>query len=95
MKKHKQLALKQRYKIQCLLHAGFTQIKTASLTGAHRSTISRELKRNILKQGRIVNQYVAEQIQLKSNAPHLSKHKQVLLTEQLKQRTASLLEYKK
>lgn len=95
MKNYKQLTLKQRYQIQCLLQAGFTQIKTASIVGVHRSTISRELKRNVPKRGRTANHYVAEHAQLKTKARHAIKHKQVLLTEALKERIESLLKHEK
>lgn len=95
MKNYKQLTLKQRYQIQCLLQAGFTQIKTASIIGVHRSTVSRELKRNIPKRGRTAKCYIAEHAQLKTDTRHAIKRKQVLLTEALKQQIASLLEHEK
>ena len=95
MKNYKQLTLKQRYQIQCLLQAGFTQIKTASILGVHRSTISRELKRNIPKRGITANSYIAEHAQSKTNIRHLSKQKQISLTEALKKRIESLLKHEK
>jgi len=95
MKKYKQLTLEQRYQIQCLLQAGFTQIKIARVIGVNRSTISRELKRNVPKRGRTANTYIAKHAQSKTEIRHLTKHKQVLLTEVLKQRIVSLLEYEK
>ncbi|WP_143751881.1 helix-turn-helix domain-containing protein, partial [Maribacter sp. 4U21] len=47
MKHYKQLTLSQRYQIQSLLQVGFTQTQIALELGGNKSTISRELKRNI------------------------------------------------
>jgi IS30 family transposase len=84
MKKHKQLTLGQRYQIQSLLQAGLSQTKIASIIGVHRSTILRELRRNIPKRGRTANSYIAKHAQLKTYTRHV-----------LKQRIVSLLEYEK
>ena len=46
-----QLTQEQRYLIYNLLKIGFSQAKTAQLVHVHRSTISRELKRNTGKRG--------------------------------------------
>jgi len=46
-----QLTYEQRYLIYNLLKIGFTQAKIARFAGVHRSTISRELKRNTGKRG--------------------------------------------
>ncbi len=46
MKGYKQLTLEQRYGIYSLLETGHTQSEMARVIGVHRSTISRELKRN-------------------------------------------------
>ena len=95
MKKYKQLTLQQRYQIQCLLQAGLAQIKIASLIGVHRSTLSRELKRNVPKRGITANRYIADHAQSKTDKRHRTKHKRVLLTASLKQRIASLLEHER
>jgi len=46
MKRYCQLTLEQRYGIYTLLKTGQTQSKIAEIIGVHKSTISRELKRN-------------------------------------------------
>ena len=46
MKHYSQLTLEQRYIIYSMLKIGLTQSKIAEVIGIHKSTISRELKRN-------------------------------------------------
>jgi IS30 family transposase len=46
MKKYKQLTLALRYQIFAYKNENYTQSKIAKLIGVHKSTISRELKRN-------------------------------------------------
>ena len=41
-----QLTREQRYQIYALLKAGHDQSETATLLGCHKSTISREMRRN-------------------------------------------------
>jgi IS30 family transposase len=48
----KQLTLGQRYQIDASLKIGATQTAIAFITGVNKSTISRELKRNIPSRGR-------------------------------------------
>ena len=48
---YSQLTYEQRYLIYNLLKIGFTQARIAQLVGVHRSTISRELRRNTGKRG--------------------------------------------
>ena len=43
---YKQLAREQRYQISALMKAGFYQIEIAKIIGVHKSTISREVRRN-------------------------------------------------
>jgi len=47
MKHYSQLTLEQRYIIYSMLKIGLTQLKIAEVIGIHKSTISRELKRNL------------------------------------------------
>lgn len=49
MRKYKQLALGERYHIYALKKEGFNQSQIAERVGVHRSTISRELRRNVRK----------------------------------------------
>lgn len=51
MKRYHQLTQEQRYGIYCLLKTGHNQAKIAAIIGVHKSTISRELKRNRGKRG--------------------------------------------
>lgn len=46
MRSYAQLTREQRYQIEALLKAGQSQTEIAALVGVHKSTISRELKRN-------------------------------------------------
>lgn len=46
MKKYKQLTLEERYQIKALLIARHTQAEIARITGRHKSTIGREIRRN-------------------------------------------------
>jgi len=51
MKKYTQLTQEQRYQIYAFLKAGFLQTQIASEIGVHKSTISREIRRNRGKKG--------------------------------------------
>ena len=51
MKSYRQLAYEQRYQISFMLKMGFSQSDIAKEVGVHRSTISRELRRNRGKRG--------------------------------------------
>ena len=44
---YKQLTLEKRYDIRAYLQAGFSKVKIAELIGVHKTTIYRELKRNM------------------------------------------------
>ena len=46
MKHYSQLTLEQRYIIYSMLKIGLTQLKISEVIGIHKSTVSRELKRN-------------------------------------------------
>tara|TARA_R110002012_G_C11541104_1_gene601434 strand:- start:13 stop:1014 length:1002 start_codon:yes stop_codon:yes gene_type:complete len=95
MKKYKQITLKQRYQIECLLQAGFSQTEIALKLSLNRSTIWRELNRNIAKRGRTAGSYIAENAEVKTRNRHRFKPKQVQLTEALKVRIAGLLRVEK
>lgn len=95
MKNYKQLWLFQRYQIQTLFNLGLTQIKIAEQIGVHRSTISRELKRNIPQRGRTAGEYIGKHAQAKTDFKHSNKQKKVLLSEHLKKRIEGLLKYEK
>ena len=51
MNHYKQLTCGQRYQIEGLLKAELTQTEIAGIVGVHKSTISREIKRNVGQRG--------------------------------------------
>ena len=83
-KNYKQLSLEQRYQIECLIKAGFSQKKIAEQLNVHASTISRELKRNITKRGKTAGEYMALNAQRKTNIRHLEKPKYEVFTSEMK-----------
>lgn len=95
MKKYKQLTLGQRYQIQGLVQAGLNQSAIATQLKVHRSTISRELKRNTPQRGRTAFQYIGEHAQNKTDLRHLDKPKQSCFTQELKARISSLMKFEK
>lgn len=95
MKKYKQLTLAQRYQIESLLKVGLTQSEIANQLDVHRSTVSRELKRNTPKRGRTAFSYTGRSAQQKTDDRHTSKTKEILLDETLKERIASLMKFEK
>lgn len=95
MKKYKQLTLSQRYQIQGFLQVGLTQARIAKELGVNKSTICRELKRNIPTRGQTAYAYIAEHAQRKTLYRHSNKIKAIVLTDELKARIASLMEYQK
>ena len=51
MQKYKQLTLEQRYGINLMLKQGFNMVEISKEIGFHKSTISREIRRNCGKRG--------------------------------------------
>ena len=88
MKKYKQLTLIQRYQIEALLQAGFSQTMIANQIGVHRSTICRELQRSVALRGRTSGKYLAANAERKVRFRHKHKPKRILLTSDLKQEIA-------
>lgn len=70
--------------MKALLDAGHSQTKIAEIIGVHKSTISRELSRNVPTRGRYANEYRPEVAQRKTNNRHRDKHKHIRFTEDLK-----------
>jgi IS30 family transposase len=95
MQKFKQLSLPQRYQIEVLLKSGQSQSAIARLLKVHRSTISRELSRNIACRGRTSGVYLATNAQRKTSLRHHQKPKQIKLSFALKQQIAAYLQYDK
>jgi hypothetical protein len=70
MQKYKQLDLQDRHTIHALLEAGHSQTKIAEIIGVHKSTISRELTRNVPTRGRYAKEYRPQAAQRKTNQRH-------------------------
>ena len=79
MRKFKQLTLKQRYIISAYKEAGYTQKYIAELLHVSESTISRELRRNLVD-----GKYIAEEAEVLSYKRHSQKTKRVKLTNPVK-----------
>ncbi len=95
MKKYKQLNPSQRYQIEALLETRITKSEIADILGIHPATVYRELDRNTAKRGRTSGKYIATNAQRRTDSRHKCKPKQVLLTDQIKKRIASLLRVEK
>lgn len=91
MQKYKQLDLQDRHKIKALLDGDHSQTKIAEIIGVHKSTISRELSRNVATRGRYANEYRPEVAQRKTNQRHCDKRKHIRFTEDLKQQATQWL----
>lgn len=79
-----QLTQEQRYKIEAFIDAGMKQTQIAVLLGVNKSTISRELRRNVPQRGAGAKIYIAENAQSKTAARHHDKHKFTTFTLGLK-----------
>ena len=88
MQKYNHLDLQDRHKIKALLDAGQSQTKIAQMIGVHKSTISRELSRNVATRGRYANEYHPEAAQQKTCKRHRDKRKYMRFTEELNQRVS-------
>jgi IS30 family transposase len=95
MKKYKQLNPHQRYQIEALLETGISKSEIADIIGVHLATVYRELDRNTARRGRTAGEYVATNAQRRTSSRHKCKPKQVLLSEQMKERIAGLLCFEK
>ena len=95
IKKYCQLTLAQRYEIASYIKVGKTQTEISSLLHVHKSTISRELKRNIPKRGKGAKNYVALNAQRKTDIRHAEKPKHTTFTHALKQEAKELMLHEK
>ncbi len=84
-KNYFQLTLVQRYQIEALKTLGHSQSSTAKIIGVNKSTVSRELKRNVPKRGSGAKIYSATNAQIKTDHRHKIKPKQILFSTELKQ----------
>ena len=83
---YKHLSLEERYYLETAKKAGKTLIKIAQEMGRSQSTLSRELHRNTGERG-----YRHKQAMRSAQERHASKHKQVKLTDTIKEQIALLI----
>ena len=83
-KNYFQLTLVQRYQIEALKNTGCSQSAIAKTIGVNKSTVCRELKRNIPQRGRCSKMYSAQKAQCKTDRRHKIKPKQILFSTELK-----------
>jgi IS30 family transposase len=83
-----QITLEQRYEISSLYKLGKTQDYIANSIGVHKSTISRELKRNSDKRS---GDYRANLAERKCRERHANKSKKVYLSEDMTELIESLI----
>jgi IS30 family transposase len=94
-KKYKQLTPEQRYKIEALICANMNQTEIAEIIGVHKSTISREINRNVPQRGIGANIYCAEKAQNKTRQRHQTKKKLIRFTPELKKQLKKWMEIKR
>ena len=80
-KNYFQLTLAQRYQIEALKTVGHSQSSIAKIIGVNKSTVCRELQRNVPKRGTGAKIYRAENAQVKTDNRHKIKPKQSLFIE--------------
>ena len=85
MKKYKQLNLIRRYEIELLLSEGYNQSQIAKSIGVHKSTISREFKRNVNKRGNHAYEYSAERANHKTVTRERQKNRRMDFTVEMKE----------
>lgn len=84
MTNYKQLGQEQRYVIDRLLRQGKSQKEIANVLGCHKSTISRELKRNTPQRGRGAKEYNPDRAQMKAQKRHQEKNKHIIFTDEMR-----------
>lgn len=84
MKEYNQLSLENRHQIKALLEAGHNQSEIARTIDVHRSTICRELQRNVAKSGSKANVYLPDQAHGKTTKRHRNKPKYQRFSDFLK-----------
>ena len=94
-KKYIQLTPEQRYQIEALLSVRTTKTLIASIIGVDRSTVYRELKRNVSKRGIGAKIYTAKNAQKKTDVRHVTKLKHTSFSDKLKADVRSMLAHEK
>lgn len=84
-KKFNQLTLEQRYKIEVLAGAGTSQSAIAIAIGVHKSTVSREVRRNTPQRGVGAKVYDGRKANERARQRHFEKPKKQRFTPQLKE----------
>lgn len=84
MQKYSQLSLENRHQIKALLDAGHNQSEVARTIGVHRSTVSRELNRNVANNDGEPNSYCPKTAQQLTDRRHRNKPKHRRFTNNLK-----------
>ncbi len=90
-----QLTQEQRYKLEAYLESGKNQTQIAGLLGVNKSTISRELSRNIPKRGFGAKIYNAFNAQIKTEVRHHDKPKYTTFSLELKNQMKLWMETKR
>ena len=92
---YRQLTLEQRYKIEAYYLEGKTQTAIANLLLVNKSTISRELNRNIPKRGTGATVYVAAKAHEKTSIRHQTKAKHTKFSHPLKLQMLDWMKHKR
>jgi transposase, IS30 family len=95
MTNYKQLGQEQRYVIDRLLRQGKSQNEIANVLGYHKSTISRELKRNTPKRGRGAKEYNPDRADMKAERRHREKNKHITFTDEMRRQIVKQLAVEK
>ncbi|MBX2965559.1 MAG: IS30 family transposase [Cyclobacteriaceae bacterium] len=91
MTNYKQLGQEQRYVIDRLLREGKSQKEIAGLLGYHKSTISRELRRNTPQRGIGAKEYNPQKAQQKAERRHKDKNKHITFAEEMRRQIVKQL----
>ena len=81
---YKQLTQEQKYQISAFLRAGFTDTQIANEIGVHKSTVGREIKRNMFWWGSRIGHYKPDYPQSYCKHRHRHKNKKITFTEDVK-----------
>lgn len=93
--KYKQLGQEQRHIIGRLLEQGENQSEIARVLGYHRSTISREIRRNTPRRGIGAKRYDPNRAQMKTERRHKQKPKRRKFTEGMRRQIVTWLRVEK
>ena len=86
MMAHKQLTLEKRYEIIAYIQAGFSNSVIAKKIGVHKSTVTRELKRNSVR-----SRYYPKAADLKSKHRRQIARKHIKFTNEIQNKVNALL----